>query len=617
MKFTNFIFIFALTFFFYGFQIITSAKEFKGAEYRTKEAYTYGRFEVRMKSANREGMLSSFFTYFDGTPSDPWATSKWNEIDLEIMGRYDDNIQFNTITPGSVNHVSHFPMSSSPNLDYNVYAFEWTPDYVAWFVDGVEVLRQTGDHIATLSRPQKIMMNVWNPQGENWAGVLNKFSLPAFAYYDWVSYYSYTPGSGNYGTGNNFTNDWTDNFDAWDTARWDKATHTWNGNGSDFIQENAVFQDGKLVLCLTISTDIGYTDVMAPSVLWARANTSDKITVMFSEEIDKIDAEDVSMYFVTATEVSINSATLRQDLKSVDLTVNGIDLNISYLLIIYPIKDRAIIPNISSTQAKSIIMSQPLSFPIKINCAGPAVLDYLPDAIWNQNTEYGTTQGYGYTRIYDPALQISGTEEDVIYQSEIYWLAGYKVRVPNGNYDVKLMFAENNFDSPGSRIFDVYLEYNRVIENLDIIDQVGKNAALVKEISNVQVNDGVLDIQFADKVDYALINGIVITQNATGIDDKQKYGLNDFKVEQNYPNPFNGKTVINYSLQVTDNITFQLYNILGEEIFFENLGSISEGSHQYYLDTATLKESQLSTGIYFYVFSTSNRSETRKLVLLN
>jgi hypothetical protein len=179
------------------------------------------------------------------------------------------------------------------------------------------------------------------------------------------------------------------------------------------------------------------------------------------------------------------------------------------------------------------------------------------------------------------------------------------------------MFAENNYDSSGSRIFDVYLENNRVIENLDIISQVGKHAALVKEISNVQVDDGVLDIQFADKVDYALINGIVITQNATGIDDEQKYGLNHFEVEQNYPNPFNGKTVINYSLQATDNITFQLYNILGEQIFFEDLGSISEGSHQYYLDTTTLKEAPLPSGIYFYVISTSNRTETRKLVLLN
>lgn len=36
-------------------------KVYKGAEYRTKAAYTYGRFEVRFKPANREGVVSSFF----------------------------------------------------------------------------------------------------------------------------------------------------------------------------------------------------------------------------------------------------------------------------------------------------------------------------------------------------------------------------------------------------------------------------------------------------------------------------------------------------------------------------------------------------------------------------
>lgn len=590
------------------------AKSYKGAEYRTKAAYTYGRFEVSMKSAYREGMLSSFFTYFDGTAEDTWTTAKWNEIDLEIMGRYDDNVQFNTITPGQTNHVSHFPMGSSPNLDYHTYAIEWTPDYVAWFVDGTEVIRQTGAHIATLTRPQKIMMNVWNPLYENWAGILDPAALPAFAYYDWVSYSTYTPGTGNYGTGNNFTQSWIDNFDSWNTSRWEKATHTWDGNGCDFIQENAVFRDGKLILCLTNSTNTGYTDVTAPSILWARAST-DKITVMFSEEVDQNDAENIANYYITNTAVSINSATLLRDLKSVELDVTGINLNNTYNLIVYPIKDRASVPNTMSIKAVSLIMSQPLSFPIKINCGGAESLNYLAEESWNKKTEYGSMDGS--VSNYSSSLGISGTDEDVIYQSDRYNLVGYKVRVPNGNYDVKLMFAEKYFTSSGARIFDVYLEYNRVIEDLDVFSQVGKNSALVKEVTNIQVTDGILDIHFADKVDYAFISGIVITQNTTGLNDEEKLGLSDFKVEQNYPNPFNGKTIIRYSLQSTENLNFELYNILGEQIFFENLGYMSKGSHEYLLNTAELKSTPLTSGIYFYVFSTSNKRETHKLVLLN
>lgn len=588
------------------------AKGLKGAEYRTKQAYTYGRFEVRMKSANVEGMLSSFFTYFDGTETDPWSTSKWNEIDLEIMGRYDNNVQFNTITPNQVNHVGHHPVAYATNMDFHIYAFEWTPQYVAWFVDGTEVLRQTGSHISTLTRPQKIMMNVWNPLFANWAGTLNTAALPAFAYYDWVSYYSYTPGSGNYGTGNNFSLDWKDDFDSWDTARWDKATHTWDQNGCDFIQENAVFKNGNLILCLTNSTNIGYTDVIPPSIMWARASDN-KVTVMFSEQVDKTTAENSANYVIPG--VTINSAILRSDLKSVDLSVTGLEIPSSKNIAVLTMKDVAEVPNIMSGKATTIIMPQQLTFPIKINCAGSSALDYLQEQDWSPIVDYGSLDGTNSN--YSSSLAINGTDEDIIYQSNRYNLVGYKVRVPNGKYDVKLLFSENYFSSTGLRVFDVYLEQNRVTENLDIIKEAGKNSALIKEYTGIQVNDEELDIQFGDKIDYALICGIIVEQNLTDVDENKDLGIVDFKVEQNYPNPFNGKTIINYSLSSTENVSFGLYNILGEQVFFEDLGLVSEGSHQYQLNTAKILSAPLTSGIYFYEFTTPQRRQVKKLVLLN
>ena len=102
---------------------IDYAKDFKGAELRTIDSYTYGRIEARYKSTNRGGILASFFTYFDGTPDDPWETSKWNEIDIEILGRYDDNVQFNVITEGQTNHVRANFVNFDPSQDYHTYAF--------------------------------------------------------------------------------------------------------------------------------------------------------------------------------------------------------------------------------------------------------------------------------------------------------------------------------------------------------------------------------------------------------------------------------------------------------------------------------------------------------------
>lgn len=590
-------------------QLIIVSRDFKGAEYRTKLAYTYGRFEARIKSAYREGMLSSFFTYYD----EGGGIGNWNEIDIEIMGRYFDNVQFNTITPNQTNHVAHKPMQTSPHQDYHTYAFEWTPEYVAWFIDGIEVLKQTGEHIQTLTLPQKIMMNIWNPAFENWAGVFNPETLPAFAYYDWVSYYAYTPGSGSYGTGNNFLHNWTDNFDSWDTTRWDKATHTFNGNNCDFIPENAVFDNGKLILCLTNNTNIGYVDLQPPALLWARASTN-KVLVTFSEELDQATAEDTSNYIISG--VAINSATLQQDLKSVELSVSGLIIPSTKSLVVMSMKDDSEIPNTMSAKATSIIMPQTLNYPIKINCGGYAALDYLADAGWTKNTEFGFLDGN--TATYPSSLQISGTDEDVIFQSEKYGMVTYKIRLPNGRYNTELMFAENFFDSPGKRIFDVYIEQNRVIENLDIYSLVGKNAAYINEITDIQINDGVMDIQFGDKIDNALLCGFVITPVSTGsLDNESINELKSFKVEQNYPNPFNGKTTINYSLTKPDYLNFEVYNILGEQIFLKDLGFTGSGSYKLQLDTAALSNSPLSSGIYFYVFTGLNIREIRKFILLN
>lgn len=558
-----------------------------------------------MKTAFREGMLSSFFTYND-------AGGDWNEIDIEILGRYSNDFQMNTITAGQTNHVGHYLMPTSPHLEYHVYAFEWTPEYVSWFVDGVEVLKQTGSHIQNLVLPQKIMMNIWNPQYTNWVGAFYTEALPAFSYYDWVSYYSYTPGGGTYGTANNFSHNWTDEFNDWDTTRWDKATHTFTGNGCDFIQENAVFVDGKLVLCLTNSSDIGYTDIKPATVLWARG-TEGKVEVMFSEELDETSAQNKSNYTIPG--VTINSATLQADLKTIILSVSGMDLNVPKNLIVVGIKDRAPIPNTMIGAMKAIQMiTNPVTLPLKINCGGGDVLDYTADQDFTYQNEFGVMDGS--TQTYS-TLQVGGTDEDSIYQTEKYGMVTYRVRVPNGLYKVKLMFAENYFNSSGQRIFDVFIEQNKVLPDLDIYSQVGKNNAYEVEFDGISVQDGIIDIYFDAKINNAVVSGIVVMVDPNSVGEINEINEFDFKLEQNYPNPFNGMTKINYSLSSPDNVTMQIYNILGEMIFFKDFGYQSAGAHQYVLNTSKTSSTALTSGVYFYAFSNSTKREIRKFILLN
>ncbi len=581
-------------------------KDYKGAEFRTKQNFLYGRFEVKMKSTYREGVLASFFTYHEFSG----GIENWNEIDIEILGRYSNDIQFNTITSGQTNHVSHYPLSFSPHEDFHEYAFEWTPNYVAWFVDGVEVYRQTGEHIQTLNKPQKLMMNIWNPEATNWAGQFDPITLPAFAYYDWVKYYLYTPSSGNYGTNNNFTFSWSDDFNYWNTSRWDKATHTWVGNGCDFIPENAVIRDGYLILCLTNSTNIGYTDVQPPILLSAKVHNG-KVHVNFSEELDEVSAQTKSNYIIY--DVTIDSAKLLSDKKTVELTVSGWDFISPKTLVVMNVKDRWNPPNRLNPKAVSIITQTQFSFPLKINCGGPAVSGYLAEQEWTITSDYGSIDGGNSSY----AVNISNTDEPEIYRYEKWGMTTYRVRLPNGVYKVKLMFAENYHNQSGKRIFDVYVEGQRVLQNFDIYALVGQHTAFVKEVNDVMVRDGYLDIYFVTHKDNPMINGIVIDRISSDVGEKIITNPGKFTLFQNYPNPFNSFTKISYEVFQSDFYSLSIYDSIGRIIAKENLGYLKEGNYSFDFDSNGLTKSGISSGVYFYLLQNSDSYQIKKMLLLN
>ena len=112
-------------------------------------------------------------------------------------------------------------------------------------------------------------------------------------------------------------------------------------------------------------------------------------------------------------------------------------------------------------------------------------------------------------------------------------------------------------------------------------------------------------------------NGVWITPSTTGLKDEDGMGLDEFKIEQNYPNPFNGKTIIKYSLSSPDNLSFRIFSILGEQIFYKNLGYVQSGKHQLNINTFSLLENPLPSGVYIYSFTGSNKQQVKKFVLLN
>ena len=586
-----------------------SAKVFKGAEYRTKDAFLYGRFEASFKVAGKEGTLGTMFTYFDGTAEDQWSSAKWNEIDVEIMGRYSNDVQFNTITPGQINHVRHNYVNFNPSLDYHTYAIEWTPDYVAWFIDGFEVYRQTDAFVKTLTHAQKLMFNTWIPNYSNWAGIWNEQVLPAFTFYDWAAYYSYTPGSGNYGTNNSFSFNWRDEFNSFDSNRWAKATHTFEGNNCDFIPENIVFQNGKMILCLTNSSYLGYTDKRSPSIISARAVSDSKIQILFSEEMEKATAENSSQYTVAGYPPT-KKALLLSDNRTVELDVEKMNLSDGPTLIVLA-GLRDISNNIMSNSAKTIITRPDYKFPLKINAGGSSYKDYISDIEFKTDTSsFGFMEGAKGGPF---NWEIANTEDDSVFQSEINGMAKYVVRLPNGIYRVKLLFAENYYSQTNQRIFDVYIQGKKEIEALDIYKVAGAKSALIKTIDNISVNDYLLDIHFAALVQRPLLNGIIIEQMGTDARESGTQIPSSFQLFQNYPNPFNPETVINWQLASASHVKLDVYDTLGREV--ANLVDDFKQPGLYHSTLSTLG-SALSSGVYFYRIQAGSFVQVKKMLLL-
>lgn len=589
-----------------------SAENWHGAELRSVDSFLYGRFEVRFKPANGDGLVASFFTYNDLNPTTPW-----NEIDLEILGRYDDVLDFVTITSGQNIHKHNQLVAFDPHVHFHTYVIEWTPDQVTWFVDGIE-FTQDQPHVATLTEPQKIMMNIWLPAFEDWVGVWDERSLPRFSYYDYVSYASYTPDSGSIGTDSSFTPQWTDEFNQFDSTRWEKShNHTWAGNQVTMVQENIVYDNGNMVLCLTTDNANGMVDNEPPAILWARAAT-DAVTVRFTEEVDSTIASTTGTYLTASG--TVLSADLQPDRRTVNLDVPGFDLNATSNLMVLGIQDDADPPNSETVIAATIINPSPLTFPLKINVGGASSGDYLGDQDWSINREYGRQDGSATT----VTQVIANTDLQDVYNTSANRLVYYRVRVPSGTYSLQLQFSENYYDESGKRVFDIYCNDSLIVSDLDIFSQAGQYTAFNLTVDSLTVNEGSINLffsssEFGDGLYEwrgGTLNGLVIEQLGVMETDDRDTAPIKFGLGQNYPNPFNQSTSINFYVGQTAPVTLDIYNLRGQLVRRLVDSVLQAGSQSVKWNGLDDSNRPVSSGVYLYQMKSNALQQQRKLLYL-
>lgn len=240
------------------------AQDYYGGELFTIEPMKYGKFEARMRMVAGSGIVSSMFTYYNdsylGSPE------PWREVDIEVLGKNPLSFQSNVITGSASSRITsedHHDVPGGADASYHTYGLEWTPDYLAWFLDGVEVRRDSGQQVTDLQdKEQNLRFNLWIANIVSWVGAFDPAVLPKHQFINWVQFSEYTPGAGT--DGSDFTLAWRDDFDSFDSNRWGKGNWTFAENMATFLPENIGVKEGTLVIALTTADAFGI-DVEVPA----------------------------------------------------------------------------------------------------------------------------------------------------------------------------------------------------------------------------------------------------------------------------------------------------------------------------------------------------------------
>ena len=228
----------------------TKAYTFYGCELTGTDHFTYGRFEARMKMAAISGTVSSMFLNYD----DSWrkGDEPWNEIDIEVLGKDPSKWQSNIITRypdeeggkenKNITSESIHEYGFDATSEFHLYTIVWTPEYVAWEIDSVEVRRDTigmeKAQVEFLTKEESLRFNLWASKTPSWTGKFTGIGLPIEQQIDYVRVYSYDAAT------KGFTLLWQDDFEGDDIDPNHWSAGTWEMENVEYRPENIKVSDG-------------------------------------------------------------------------------------------------------------------------------------------------------------------------------------------------------------------------------------------------------------------------------------------------------------------------------------------------------------------------------------
>ena len=108
-----------------------------------------------------------------------------------------------------------------------------------------------------------------------------------------------------------------------------------------------------------------------------------------------------------------------------------------------------------------------------------------------------------------------------------------------------------------------------------------------------------------DSIDYYYLQVSGVTSTINQFDNTT------FELKEVYPNPVSNQAKIQFVSGTPENITFKIYNLLGEEIESQLISS-SKG-----VNTINLNTSSYAEGIYLYSINNGNKVLTKRMIIKN
>jgi beta-glucanase (GH16 family) len=159
-------------------------RKFSSASISSQQLFHFGRYEVIMKPAKVDGVITAFFLH---------RINPWQEIDVEILGsettKLLTNVYFN---PGENGTNYNYGNKGTPIIidltfdaaeDFHHYAIEWEPHELRWFVDNELIhVRSIWEPTPIPDLPMRLFCNIWPPNSPKLVGNLDDDDLPVSSY---------------------------------------------------------------------------------------------------------------------------------------------------------------------------------------------------------------------------------------------------------------------------------------------------------------------------------------------------------------------------------------------------------------------------------------------------